>query len=75
MSRLIREYQTYSTTGNDDILITATYIEGQLLSAGAEPIKDYTIMDCFKRLPFILVYYYITETSTVNTFNAHWYEV
>lgn len=27
---------------------TATWIEDQLLEAGAEPGKDYTILDCFK---------------------------
>lgn len=47
INRLIHTYKGYSQE-EDQLLIVATLIEYQLITAGAEGGKDYTILDCFK---------------------------
>lgn len=44
---LIHVYDNYDSDG-DYLLLYATDIEQQLRSAGAIPLIDYTILDCFK---------------------------
>lgn len=47
INRLIHKYDGYSND-EEQLLIEATLIEDQLITAGAEGGKDYTILDCFK---------------------------
>ncbi len=50
---LIRRYENYGLTSSDAplddlLLVIATNIEDALISAGAVPGKDYTMLDLFK---------------------------
>jgi hypothetical protein len=45
--RLIHTFDIYCRDG-DDLLVTATYVEDQMLESGATPGKDYNLLDCFK---------------------------
>ncbi len=47
MAELIHRYDRYGGE-EDELLLIATYIEDQLIEAGAIGGKDYTILDCFK---------------------------
>lgn len=46
-TRLIHDYERYSPE-EEHLLIVATLIEDQLMTAGAIGGQDYTILDCFK---------------------------
>lgn len=49
MDRLINEYENYAPdTLTDYLLIIARDVEDSMMSAGAEPGKDYTYLDIFK---------------------------
>ncbi len=69
--KLIRNVEiTDPTTLEDLVYIMANNIEHSFLEAGAEPGKDYTMLDCFKLgMPFALEAYKKCENST---FAAGW---
>lgn len=46
--RLIDTFENYDPTGEDKLILLATWIEDQLQEMGATPGKDYTYLDIAK---------------------------
>lgn len=66
MSRLIRRFEIYDTNDVQDMLSAmAANVEDALIESGAEPGKDYQILDVFKLAqPFVLEMFKSRESMT-----------
>lgn len=48
MTKLIKRYEIYGADDGDKLVLIASYIEDNLITAGAIGGTDYNILDCFK---------------------------
>ena len=70
-NKLIRDFNQFDPkTLEDLLLIMAKNMEDSLIQGGAEPGKDYTILDCYRLAqPFALS---VFEKSNDMSYRAEW---